>query len=391
MSKTLHAVAASRVFDGAQLHDNSALVIDGTRIAAVVARSEIPATMSRHELPDGAWLAPGLIDIQVNGGGDVLFNDNPTPEGLRTIVAAHRRLGTTALLPTLISDSFETMRSAVTAVEALTDAEPAVLGIHLEGPFLSRDKAGVHNKAALRRPMADDFALITAPRHGVTLVTLAPEQVSEDFVEKLNSAGVRVALGHSMATYAQTKAAMRQGLSGFTHLFNAMRPLDSREPGPIAVALESPDAWYGLIVDGVHVAPAMLRLALRGAGRPVLVSDAMPPVGGAACSFGLYGETISVQNGRCTRADGTLAGAFLDMASAVRNCMRLCNVPLSEALRFATKNPAEFLGLGDQLGRLAPDLRADMIALDPSTMEVLDCWTAGAHVGVEPRQAVRHP
>lgn len=391
MSETLHAVAASRVFDGAQLHDNSALVIDGTRIAAVVARGEIPATMSRHELPDGAWLAPGLIDIQVNGGGDVLFNDNPTPEGVRTIVAAHRKLGTTALLPTLISDSFETMRSAVTAVETLIEAEPGVLGIHLEGPFLSRDRAGVHNKAVLRRPKADDFALITAPRRGVTLVTLAPEQVPEDFVGKLTAASVRVALGHSMATYAEAKAAMSQGLSGFTHLFNAMRPLDSREPGPIAAALESPDAWYGLIVDGIHVAPATLRLALRGVGRPILVSDAMPPVGGAACSFRLYGETITVQNGRCARADGTLAGAFLDMASAVRNCVRLCDVPLSDALRFATKNPAEFLGLGDKVGRLSPGLRADLIALDPSTMEVLDCWAAGAHVGAEPHRAVHHP
>jgi len=391
MSKTLHAVAASRVFDGALLHDDAAVVIDGKRIAAVVARNELPATISRHDLPDGAWLAPGLIDIQVNGGGDVLFNDKPTPEGVRTIVAAHRKLGTTALLPTLISDDVETMRSALAAVEALVGTEPGVLGIHLEGPFLSPEKAGVHNRAALRRPTADDLALITARRRGVTLVTLAPEQVPEDFVGKLTGAGVRVALGHSMATYAQTKAAMTEGLSGFTHLFNAMPPLAAREPGPIAAALESPDAWYGLIVDGIHVAPAMLRLALRGAGRPILVSDAMPPVGGAARSFSLYGETITVRSGRCARADGTLAGAFLDIASAVRNCVRLCEVPLSDALRFATKNPAEFLGLGDKLGRLAPGLRADMIALDPSTIEVLDTWVAGANAGFEPRRAAVQP
>jgi N-acetylglucosamine-6-phosphate deacetylase len=391
MSKTLHAVAASRLFDGALLHDDAAVVIDGTRIAAVVARSELPATISRHELPDGAWLAPGLIDIQVNGGGDVLFNDNPNPEGVRTIVAAHRKLGTTALLPTLISDSFETMRSALAAVEALIDTEPGVLGIHLEGPFLSPEKAGVHNRAALRRPTADDLALITAPRRGVTLVTLAPEQVPEDFVGRLTAAGVRVALGHSTATYAQTHVAMTEGLRGFTHLFNAMRPLASREPGPIAAALESPDAWYGLIVDGIHVAPAMLRLALRGAGRPILVSDAMPPVGGAACSFRLYGETITVRSGRCARADDTLAGAFLDMASAVRNCVRLCDVSLSDALRLATRNPAEFLGLGNKLGRLAPGLRADMIALDPASIEVLDSWVAGANVGFEPRRAAHHP
>jgi N-acetylglucosamine-6-phosphate deacetylase len=384
MSKTLHAVAARRVFDGARLHDNAAVVIDGARITALVPRSELPATMPRHELPDDAWLVPGFIDIQVNGGGDVLFNDDPTPEGVRAIVAAHRELGTTALLPTLISDSFETMRSALAAVAALIDTEPGVLGIHLEGPFLSPEKAGVHAMAALRRPTADDLALITASRRGVTLVTLAPEQVSENFVAKLTAAGIRVALGHSMATYSQTKAAMMQGLSGFTHLFNAMRPLASREPGPIAAALESPDTWYGLIADGIHVDPAMLRLALRGAGRPILVSDAMPPVGGAACSFKLYGETVTVWSGRCARADGTLAGAFLDMTTAVRNCVRLCDVPLSHALRFATKNPAEFLGLGGTVGSLAPGLRADLIALDPATIAVLDSWVAGVNVAVEP-------
>jgi N-acetylglucosamine-6-phosphate deacetylase len=390
MSKTPHAIAARRVFDGARLHDNAAVVIDGARITALVARSELPATMPRHELPDDAWLVPGFIDIQVNGGGDVLFNDSPTPEGVRTIVAAHRKLGTTALLPTLISDSFETMRSALAAVAALIDTEPGVLGIHLEGPFLSPEKAGVHAVTALRRPTADDLALITGSR-GVILVTLAPEQVPEGIIAKLTAAGVRVALGHSMATYAQTKAAMMQGLSGFTHLFNAMRPLASREPGPIAAALESPNAWYGLIADGIHVAPAMLRLALRGAGRPILVSDAMPPVGGAACSFKLYGETITMRNGRCARADDTLAGAFLDMTTAVRNCVRLCDVPLSHALRFATKNPAEFLGLGGTLGGLAPGLRADMIALDPSAIAVLESWVAGVNVAVEPCRTADHP
>lgn len=391
MSYALHAVAASRVFDGAHLHEDAAALIDGTRIAAVMQRRDVAATIPIRQLPDGAWLAPGFIDIQVNGGGDVLFNDAPTPETVRTIVAAHRRLGTTAILPTLISDSFEKMYAALAAVEQVIDTEPSVLGIHLEGPFLSPEKAGVHNLAALRRPTADDFNALSAPRPGVTLVTLAPEQVPEDFVEKLATAGVRVALGHSMATYAQTKAAMVAGLSGFTHLFNAMRPLASREPGPIAAALESPNASYGVIADGIHVAPAMLRLAFRGAGRPILVSDAMPPVGGARNSFALYGETISVENGRCTRADGTLAGACLDMASAVRNCVRLCDVPLPHALRFASTNPAEFLGLGGVLGRLAPGMRADMIALDPATIEVLDCWVAGASGNAAASAPVRHP
>jgi N-acetylglucosamine-6-phosphate deacetylase len=391
MSDTLHAVAARCVFDGVRLHDNAAVLIDGTRICAIVERRELPATISLHELPDGAWLAPGFIDIQVNGGGDVLLNDTPTPETIRTIVAAHRKLGTTAMLPTLISDSFETMRAALAAVETLIGTEPGVLGIHLEGPFLAPEKAGVHKLAALRQPTAEDFDLIAAPRRGVTLVTLAPEQVPQNFIKKLAAANVHVALGHSTATYAETKAAMAAGLSGFTHLFNAMRPLASREPGPIAAALESPGASYGLIADGIHVAPAMLRLAFRGAGRPILVSDAMPPVGGARKSFALYGETISVQNGRCARADGTLAGACLDMASAVRNCVHLCDVPLPDALRFAAANPAEFVGLGGVLGRLAPGMRADMVALDPARIEVLDCWVAGASGDIAASGRVHHP
>jgi N-acetylglucosamine-6-phosphate deacetylase len=380
MSDPVHAVAASHLFDGSRVHDNAAVIIDGTRIAGLVARHALSSSTPVHELPDGAWLAPGFIDIQVNGGGDVLFNDAPTPETARAMVAAHRRLGTTAILPTLISDSPEKMRAALSSMDSLIATEPGILGIHLEGPFLSPEKAGVHNIAALRRPTADDFNAITAPRRGITLATLAPEEVPHDFVKKLTSAGIRVALGHSMATYAQTKAAMAEGLSGFTHLFNAMRPLASREPGPIAAALESPSASFGLIADGVHVAPAMLRLAFRGAGRPLLVSDAMPPVGGTRNSFTLYGDTITVCNGRCTRADGTLAGACLDLASAVRNCVRLCDLPLPDALRFASTHPAEFLGLGHLVGRLTPGLRADMVALDPRTLQVLDCWVCGANL-----------
>jgi N-acetylglucosamine-6-phosphate deacetylase len=373
-----HAVAAACVFDGVNLHQSAAVVIDGDRIVAVVPRADVPSRLPVRDLPEGVWLAPGFIDIQVNGGGDALFNDAPTPDTIRTIVAAHRRFGTTALLPTLISDSAAKMQAAVAAVEALASVEPAVLGIHLEGPFLAPEKVGVHDPRAVRRPTADDLAMLAAPRKSVTLVTLAPEQVPAKFIANLAIAGVRVALGHSTATYAQTRAAMAEGLTGFTHLFNAMRPLESREPGPIAAALESTDAWCGLIVDGIHVAPAMLRLALRGLSHPILVTDAMPPVGGSRWSFVLNGETIAVRNGRCARQDGTLAGACLDMATAVRNCVRLLDVPLTDALRFAATNPAQFLGLGQQLGRLAPGYRADLVALDGATIEVGHTWVAGA-------------
>jgi N-acetylglucosamine-6-phosphate deacetylase len=378
MSGRAHAVAARRVFDGTNLHEDAAVLIEGPRIKVVVPRDRVPSSMPVHELPAQAWLAPGFIDIQVNGGGDVLFNDEPTPDGIRTIVAAHRKFGTTALLPTLISDSFEKMAAAMAAVDQMTDPGASVLGIHLEGPFLSPEKAGVHDPHMFRQPTAKDLAMLTARRNGVTLVTLAPEVVPERFIADLAAAGVRISLGHSMATYAQTKAAMAAGLSGFTHLFNAMRPLESREPGPIAAALESPQAWYGLIVDSVHVAPAMLQLALRGVGHPILVTDAMPPVGGTRKSFMLQGKSVVVRDGRCAAGDGKLAGACLDMASAVRNCVRLLNVPLPNALRFASTNAAEFLGCGQMLGKLSPGFRADMVALDSNNLEVLATWVAGS-------------
>jgi N-acetylglucosamine-6-phosphate deacetylase len=376
-SRQPHALAANCVFDGGFTHRDAAVIIVGDRIERIVRRTELPASLPVYELPKGSWLVPGFIDIQVNGGGDVLFNDAPTAETVRKIVAAHRRFGTTALLPTLISDSPAKMSAAIAAVDELS-ADPSVLGIHLEGPFLSPEKVGVHDPRQIRRPIAEDLELITARRRGVTLVTLAPEQVPPDFIGKLASAGVRVALGHSMATYAQTQEAMVGGLTGFTHLFNAMRGLESREPGPIAAALERADVWYGLIVDGVHVAPAMLRLALRGRGRPILVTDAMPPVGGTSATFALNGTKISVREGRCARPDGRLAGTCLDMATAIRNCVRSLDVPLTEALRFASINPAEFLGVADKLGRLAPGWRADMVAIDPGTIEVHRTWVAGA-------------
>jgi N-acetylglucosamine-6-phosphate deacetylase len=246
-----HAVVADHVFDGTAVLPDSAVIIEGSQVVAVRPRRELSTTMPMQTLPDTAWLAPGFIDVQVNGGGDVLFNDAPTAEGIRAIAAAHRRFGTTAFLPTLISDTADKMRVALLAVQELAAGNPSVLGIHLEGPFLSPEKPGVHDPAMFRTALGErDLDLLTSWSAGVVLVTLAPERVPAGFIAALARAGVRVSLGHSMATYAQTKAALAGGLTGFTHLFNAMRPLASREPGPIAAALETPGAWFGMIVDG---------------------------------------------------------------------------------------------------------------------------------------------
>lgn len=270
------------------------------------------------------------------------------------MVVAHRQFGTTALLPTLITDTFAKMQAATAAAESLVGKNSSVLGIHLEGPFLSPEKAGAHNPNLIRTPSPSEVELLCAKRRGTLLMTLAPERVPREFLGRLVKSGVRVSLGHSMATYTETCAATAEGLTGFTHLFNAMRPLTSREPGPIARALESDDVWFGMIVDGVHVDPVVLRIALRGRGRPMLVTDAMPPVGGCRSNFYLYGREIRLLDGRCLRADGTLAGAALDMATAVRNCVNLLQVPLEDALRFASTNPAEFIGLGTCSANFAP-------------------------------------
>ncbi len=371
------AIAADHVFDGSTVHERCAVVIEAARIGWLVPTHELPRAVAVRKLPEGAWLAPGFVDLQVNGGGDALFNDDPSPAALAAIAAAHRKFGTTALLPTLITDRPEKMRTALAAVEAAMQTEPGVLGIHLEGPFLSPDRPGVHEPRFMRAPDAQDEALLTAPRRGTRLVTLAPERVPAGFIGRLAGAGVHVALGHSAANYQETRAAMAEGLRGFTHLFNAMPPLAARAPGPIAAALETREAWYGLIADGVHVDPAVLRLALRGAGTPLLVTDAMPPVGGTRTRFTLYGEEIVVDGARCARRDGTLAGSALDMAKAVDNCVRLLDLQLPTALRLASAHPAQAIGLGHRLGQLSAGYRADMVAFDPNGMRVLETWVAG--------------
>ena len=372
------AVAADHVFDGTTRHDKAGVVIDGTHVAKVVPHSELSGVGSVTELPAGVWLAPGFVDLQVNGGGDVLFSDAPTAETILTIAAAHRKFGTTGFLPTLITDRPEKTALAFAAVGEAMRADPAVLGLHLEGPFISPEKPGVHHPAFIRQPTPADLDTLTGPRNGALVVTLAPEQVPAGFIRHLAASGVRVCLGHSMATYAQTHLAISEGLTGFTHLFNAMRPLESREPGPVGAALETPACSYGLIVDAVHVDPAMLRLALRGLGAPMLVTDAMPPVGADDPSYVLYGETITAIDGVVRNAAGSLAGSALDMATAVRNTVQLLRQPLAEAARMASTYPAQFLNVDDRLGYIAEGYQADLVLLDDA-LQVRGTWIAGQY------------
>ena len=373
-----HAILADRVFDGHGWHAEAAVLVRDGRVAGLGAWSEVSADWPQTRLPRGVFLAPGFIDLQVNGGGGVLLNDQPTADGMRAIARAHRRYGTTACLPTLITDTREQMRNAIAAARSVAGRD-GVLGLHLEGPFISPRRPGVHRPDRIVQPRAGDLEqLCELAGAGRSLVTLAPECVPAGFVMTLASAGVRISIGHSEASAAVVVQAVAEGATGVTHLFNAMPPFSARAPGIVGTALSEPRLTAGLIVDGIHVDPVSVRAAFaaKGADRIALVTDAMPTVGTSLDRFDLVGRTIKLVDGRLITEEGTLAGAHLDMASAVRNAVRLAKVPLEDALRAASLTPARFLGVENERGAIVPGARADLAALTDK-LTVAATWIDG--------------
>jgi len=365
--------------DGGWLHDHGVLLQDGVIRAILPDGSAVAA--DRVALPAGSLLAPGLIDIQVNGGGGILFNDAPTAQAARAIAAAHRRLGTTSVLPTLITDTRETFCQAVE--HAWTG--PGVLGIHFEGPFLSQARPGVHPAALIRPPDEADLAMLcglAGRLDGRVLLTLAPETVTDEAVRRLCAAGIKLAAGHSAASFERVSAALAAGLTGFTHMFNAMPSPAGRDPGIVAAALLDGGSYCGVIADGIHVHPAMLRLLLacRGVERVMLVSDAMAPAGTDATEFWLQGRRILRRDGRLVTEGGVLAGADLCLAEAVRRAVRLAGLSPAQALTMASSVPAAFLGLADRVGSIAVGLRADLVLLS-ADLDVLATWLGGDDQG----------
>ncbi|WP_158045267.1 N-acetylglucosamine-6-phosphate deacetylase [Skermanella pratensis] len=376
-------LVGSRLFTGDLILEGHGIALDGGRITGVMPEADVPAEADIVRLPAGSLLAPGFIDVQANGAGGVLFNGDPNEDTVLRMAASLRRFGCTGLLPTLITDERSRMRPAAEAVIAAAGRpENGILGIHFEGPFISPDKPGVHDPRHIRQPDdADLDFLCRLPErlpHGRVLVTLAPERVEDEVVARLAGAGVVVSAGHTVAGYGRTLDAVAHGLTGFTHLFNAMPPISGREPGVAVAALERNGTWCGIIADGIHVDPATLRMALaaKGPAGLFLVTDAMPPVGTDAAEFELYGRRIFRRDGRLVTEGGTLAGADIDMASAVRNCVGLLGLPLEESLRMASLYPATFLGMQDRFGRLAAGHRADLVMLD-AELRVLDTWIDG--------------
>lgn len=376
---TRWALVTPRLFDGDSWHRDCAIIVEGQRVQAIIAADALPDGIESTVLESG-FLAPGLIDLQVNGGGDILLNNQPDCTGVERMVAAHRATGTTGMLPTVISDTAEIHRAAVAAVRSARDAGNAgVLGIHIEGPFFEPARRGTHRADMIRRPGAADLDWLRDL--GATLpvvLTLAPEHLPVGAIATLTSAGVRVCAGHTGASYEQVAAAISEGLRGFTHLFNAMNPLTARAPGAVGAALDADNCWVGIIADGHHVHPASIRVASRALprGKLCLVTDAMATVGGDSDHFELYGERITVRDGALVNAEGALAGSAIGMIDAVRYCHRVVGLPLAETLRMASLYPAAFLGREGDLGRIAPGYRADFVCIDDDE-RVTDTWVAG--------------
>ncbi|MDX5594803.1 N-acetylglucosamine-6-phosphate deacetylase [Pseudovibrio sp. SPO723] len=381
-------LTGARVFNGDRfLNDTGILLADG-KVEALLPATATPEGAEIVRFSPDAIIVPGFLDLQVNGAGGVLFNETPTADAARRIAEAVRPHGVTGVLPTLITDSKEALEAACSATgEAIAAENSGVLGVHIEGPFISVERKGVHNPDYIRQPDQDDLDLISNLAKDLNendariLLTIAPENVADEALAQLASNGVVLSAGHTAASYERTVEATRNGVTGFTHLGNAMPPIQNRAPGPVAAALSTRDTYCGLIADGIHVHAGLMKvmLAAKPQGRIFLVTDAMPPVGTDAETFILYGQTIYRRDGRLTTADGTLAGADIDMASALRNCVTMLDVPLDEALRMASLYPASFIGLEKKYGRIAPGYAADFAIINDD-VEPLETYVAGNSV-----------
>ncbi|USG63149.1 N-acetylglucosamine-6-phosphate deacetylase [Sneathiella marina] len=377
----MFALSNGKIYAGDTWLENHSVLVDNGKIVKICNVEDIPSSCPVDDL-EGGFLVPGFVDVQVNGGGGVLLNNSPDKSSIVTVAAAHRKFGTTSLAPTFITDEKTKMQEMAGAVEtALMENSPGIKGIHFEGPFLNIERKGVHD-AKFIRLMDDCFLKLIADHDlGQVIVTLAPEKVTLDYIRTLVEAGAIVCAGHTNATYDQTQAAMDAGLTGFTHLHNAMPAMQSRKPGVIGAALENQDCFCGVIADGHHVHWATLgtTLAAKGADRIMLVTDAMSSVGTDETEFMLGDQRIDVRDGKCVTAEGVLAGSALDMATAVRNVSRLPGQSLLSAVKMASTTPATFLGLNDKIGKIQSGFDADLVLLNKE-VEAVRTWIAGEQV-----------
>ena len=363
---------AQRLFDGENYHKDKVIVIDD----GIISRFDDDINNFTNKV--NGLVVPGFIDLQVNGGGGVLFNTTPTLAGVKSIMAAHASFGTTAMLPTLITDTISVMAKAADAIaDAIANDEPGIMGIHFEGPHLSVAKKGAHSECFIRDISDEEWQILERKDIGKVLVTLAPETVSPKDIQRMVAAGIYVSIGHTNANYQQAQSAVGAGATGFTHLFNAMSTIQGREPGVTGCALLNDNTFCGLIVDGHHVDYASCQLALKTKpqGKVFLVTDAMPPVGTEAKSFAFFDRQVYLEEGKLTASTGELAGSVLDMATAVKNAHQHLKLPLEEALRMGSIYPANYIQ-AEQYGQLLPKKRANFVVLNDD-LTVNSTWVAG--------------
>lgn len=362
-----YALVNCDIYTGNEIVYDKAIIIENNYIDSLVDILKVPSNIDVIDL-GGLSVAPGFIDLQVNGGGGHLFTDNPTEKSISGIFEAHKQFGTTNFLPTIISTSYENIIQAIETVrECISNDSYGVLGLHIEGPFLNDMKGGVHDKKFIRPIQDEEFnSLLERGANVIKIITIAPEKVDKKYIEKCVNLGIRVAAGHSDATYAQASIAFKSGISSVTHIFNAMSQFGSREPGLVGAALENDDIWAGIIVDGIHVHFTSVKVCKKAKplNKLYIVTDAMPPVGKPDHVFKLGDLEIICEGDACATKDGILAGSALDMASAVRNCIQKIGIPMDEALRMASTYPAEYLRINDRFGRIKPGFIANMTIFD---------------------------
>ena len=377
------ALIGAQLFSGKEFFDNRALLIDGENIIDIINEHDIPKNFEIQKL-NGGILSPGFIDLQVNGGGGKLFNNSPDKESLNTIIEAHQHFGTTSIMPTVISDSLNVLKRCTTTISEEIENNKSLLGVHIEGPFFNVKYRGVHQKQYINTINSDYLNLFENLKDFPVMLTLAPECISTKQLKHLKSLGFKILAGHTDASYDQLEEAIKYGLDGFTHLFNAMGQISAREPGVVGSALTFDNATASVIVDLHHVHPSLIQMAYKQKpqGKLFFVSDSMATIHHGEPSFELYDEIVSESKGRIINSEGKLAGSSITQIDAIKNAYQSCNIPLNEALAMASRYPAEYLGVANYLGSLKSGYRADLTHFDLD-FQVQNVWVAGKQLKQE--------
>ena len=379
------AITGSKLFNGIDFIEHKALLIDDQHIAGIVNEDAIPTDFQVKKL-EGGILSPGFIDLQVNGGGGKLFNNSPDKESLNTIISAHQYFGTTSIMPTVISDSLNILQKCTDIISNEINNNHSLLGIHIEGPFFNVKYRGVHQKQYINTINASYLNLFETLDKFPVMLTLAPECISIKQLKHLKSLGFKILAGHTDANYDQLEEAVKYGLDGFTHLFNAMGQISAREPGVVGSAFDFDETSASIIVDLHHVHPSLINLSFKQKpkGKLFFVSDSMATINHGEPSFELYDEVVSESNGRIINSEGKLAGSSITQIDAIKNAYQKCSIPLENAISMATLYPAEYLGVSDYIGQLKKGYRADLAHFD-SNFHVQNVWLAGKQIKEDPQ------